>query len=126
MIIDRIVIVSPFTSLHDMAIRMVGPLPGLQWLLRHEYNNVVHLTAITNAARQRFSEGPSWPLAITIVHGTQDEVVPVQMGRALADIGTHASQIEPTVVRCLYLEIKGDHNSILESAKNEIMTAMST
>ena len=102
--VGRIVLISPFTSLKDMAARFVGPL--LAWTLLHDYDN-----------RARLKEILSRPLVpvITIIHGDHDKVVPVDMGRELAALSSKIS----------YLEVaRGDHNYILVMARDEIIQAM--
>jgi pimeloyl-ACP methyl ester carboxylesterase len=102
--VKTILLIAPFTSLKDMAVRVVGPL--LSHTLRHDYDNRARLREIL--ARQ-----PAVP--ITIIHGNHDQVVPVAMGRELA-------ALDP---RINYLEIdRGDHNFLLITAAAEIRRAM--
>ena len=72
-----IILVSPFTSLFDMAKRVIST--PWAWLLRpFLWDNYD-----TYHALERFhQQHPNVP--ITILHGDADEVVPVEMGRALA------------------------------------------
>jgi pimeloyl-ACP methyl ester carboxylesterase len=102
--VGRIVLVSPFTSLKDMAAQLVGP-----WLARtlvQNYDNRSRLAEI-------LSRPPVPP--ITIIHGDHDRVVPVAMGRELAAISP----------RIHYLEVaRADHNYILVTARAEIIGAM--
>lgn len=70
--VSRIVLLSPFTSMLDMARRMVGS--PLCYLLSHRYDNVAALAAV-----QRAGLPP-----ITILHGADDDLIPPAMGRALA------------------------------------------
>jgi len=102
--VNRIVLVSPFTSLKEMGGRLVGPL--LAKTLLHDYDNRTRLKEILN--RQ-----PTPP--ITIIHGTRDKVVPVEMGRELANISR----------KIIYSEVEdGDHNYILITARAQILQAM--
>lgn len=102
--VGRIVLVSPFTSLKDMAVHHVGPLPA--WTLLHDYDNRARLKEIL---------GRSVAPPITIIHGDHDRVVPVEMARELAAL---SNQIN-------YLEIaRGDHNYLLVTARDEIIQAM--
>jgi uncharacterized protein len=71
--VDRIVLVAPFTSMHEMARRVVGP--HISKFLTHNYDNRARL--------QELAERPS-PPAVTIVHGNQDRVIPVDMSKAIA------------------------------------------
>lgn len=96
--VQNIILLAPFTSMLEMAKRTV-PFPFYH-LLRHRYDNLAvldHLTA-----------GKSMP-AITLFHGSKDQVVPVSMARTLAL--RYPRQIK-------YIEIDGaDHNTILDVAE---------
>ncbi len=70
--VQRIVLFAPFTSMLDMAERMVGS--PLCHLLRHRYDNVAALAAI-----ERRGMPP-----LIILHGSDDSLIPASMGRALA------------------------------------------
>ena len=70
--VQRIVLVSPFTSMLDMARRTVGA--PLCHLLRHRYDNVTSLAAIRARALPPLS----------ILHGEQDSFIPWHMGQALS------------------------------------------
>ncbi len=102
---DRVVIVSPFTTMKEMAARVAGKL--LANLVTHRYDNVGTLAALI-AARPDVN--------VTILHGTRDEIIPVAMGRDLA-------AAHPDEVRFLPIE-GGDHNSIVARAHREIVAAM--
>ncbi|NTV14656.1 MAG: alpha/beta hydrolase [Desulfobulbaceae bacterium] len=102
--LKRLVLISPFTSLQDMAAQLVGKL--LSRTLLHDYPNRSRL-------RQVLSQEA--PVAITIIHGSHDKVVPVAMGRELAALSP----------RINYREIAyGDHNYILLTNRTEIRQAM--
>jgi pimeloyl-ACP methyl ester carboxylesterase len=101
----RVVMVSPFTSLVDMARGMVG------WPLCHlvfdRFDNRERLDEIAE-----MNPRPD----VTIIHGAGDSIVPVRNGRALA-------AMHPDWIR--YIEIPGgDHNWILDTAEAEIHAAM--
>jgi pimeloyl-ACP methyl ester carboxylesterase len=102
--VERIVLVAPFTTMLAMARRMVGwPLCEV---LVHRFDNQASLARIIAAG------GPP----ITIIHGSDDEVIPVAMGRSLA-------QRWPE--RIHYREIAGaDHNSIIDEARSVIYAEM--
>lgn len=70
--VSRIVLFAPFTSMLDMARRVVGS--PLCQVLRHRYDNVAALATI-----QRRGLPP-----LTILHGSDDALIPPSMGRALA------------------------------------------
>jgi pimeloyl-ACP methyl ester carboxylesterase len=71
--VDQVVLVSPFTSLRDMARRTAGW--PLCWLLRHNFDNRARLRELATRPR---------PPRVVIIHGDADQVVPIAMGRELA------------------------------------------
>jgi pimeloyl-ACP methyl ester carboxylesterase len=67
----QVVLISPFTSMYEMARRVVGwPLCCLN---RHGFDNRSELQKLNDQGA-----------AVTIFHGVDDEVIPVAMGRELA------------------------------------------
>jgi pimeloyl-ACP methyl ester carboxylesterase len=93
---QHIVLLAPFTSMQDIASHVVmWPITAL---LRERFDN---LQALTTLAQHQA------PPAVTIVHGDADEVVPVAMGRALAQ--TFAAMIT-------YHELPGVTHNLLERA----------
>lgn len=70
--VRRIILFAPFTSMLDMAQRMVGA--PLCHLLSHRYDNVAALRAV------RAHGLPP----LTILHGDRDDFIPPSMGQALA------------------------------------------
>lgn len=70
--VGRIVLLAPFTSMLDMARRVVGS--PLCYLLSHRYDNVAALAAVKRAGLP----------PITILHGADDSLIPPSMGRELA------------------------------------------
>ncbi len=102
---SRVILISPFTSMIEMA-RRTAP-PPFHNLLLHRYDNRARLRDLCSE-----SNSPQ----ILIVHGAGDPVIPVQMGREL-------SRICPD--RTTYVEIeRGDHNAILWAAREEILEVM--
>jgi uncharacterized protein len=102
---QHIILLSPFTSLLDMAKRSVG-IP-LCYLLKHRFDNKATLKKVLEKNKTK---------SITIIHGTKDEVIPVSMGRRLAN--EYMDSIK-------YIEIpSGDHNRLLSIAQNRIFKAM--
>ncbi len=103
--VNTIVLISPFTSLRDMAVRVVGK--PLHMLLMENFDNEAHLSELVKRN----------PLPrIAILHGDMDEIIPVKMGRKLG-------KMFPDIIT--YQEIKnGDHNTILLQAEGEIYQAM--
>jgi uncharacterized protein len=66
----RLVLISPFTSVADMARRRVPMFPAS--LVRHRFDTQAKAPAIS--------------MPVLIIHGTQDEVVPFAMGERLASV----------------------------------------
>ena len=103
---QRIVLVAPFTSLLDMACRSVGK--PLCFLLQHRFDNQARLAELAQQHPQTH---------VHILHGDQDAVVPVEMGRTLG------AQFQPMTA---YTEVsQADHNSIFSVAEQAIYEAMS-
>ena len=101
--IREVVLVSPFTSTMDMA-RVMTHLP-LGWLVWHRFDNRTGLRSLQQRG------GHAW-----IIHGTDDEVIPVRMGRALAQ------EFPQTVT---FREIpEGHHNDLFDLAPEAISEAM--
>lgn len=99
----RLILISPFTTMKDMARRTVGwPLCEL---LEHRFDNHARLADLAATGLP----------PITIIHGDRDQLIPLAMGRELAAAhpGIHLSVI-----------VGGGHNDVLDLAANEIRTAM--
>ena len=91
--IEDVVVVSPFTSIEGMASRITG-VPVKSWI-RNNFSNV---DALAEVAKFEGAE-------VHIFHGDEDRIIPVTMGRTLAEA-------HPEVVT--YREIEGkEHNDIL-------------
>lgn len=103
--VDRLILVAPFTSIRAMASRWAGFLGSL--IVEQQFDNVACLRRL--AARER-------PPRITLIHGAKDTVVPVGMGRALAEL-------YPEMIR--FVEIpQGDHLTIFKYAGRTLFEAM--
>ena len=101
---QHIVLLAPFTSMYDIASHMVvWPITAL---LRERFDN--------RQALMTLAQRPVSP-AVTIVHGDADEVVPVAMGRALA-------QSFPAMIT--YHELPGVTHSILARAAPLLVQAI--
>jgi predicted esterase len=101
--VERIVLVSVFTTLREEAATMVGEM--LSYLLMENYDNRA-------ALRELMKQTP--PPKIDIFHGTNDEVIPFRMGRELSEKST--AKFHP---------IEGsDHISVLHKGVREILAAM--
>ena len=102
--VQHVVIVAPFTSLRDEAATVVGQ--HLAYLLSENYDNRENI-------RELFKRDPQ--VRVDIYHGTDDNDIPVGMGRALAD--------ECPSIR--YHEIPGaDHMTVMENARDQIIATM--
>lgn len=102
--VRRGVLVAPFTSMTDMG-RVVLGWP-LCLLNRHPFDNRATLDQVASRAGTRF----------VIFHGTEDEVIPVRMGRELAQ--AHADVVT-------FHELPEEHhNDILLDAAGSIGRAM--
>ncbi|MEY4482900.1 MAG: hypothetical protein RL693_352 [Verrucomicrobiota bacterium] len=102
--IPRGVLIAPFTTMRDMARQVVGwPLCEV---LHHRFDNVATLSRLEKR------EG----LHLNILHGSADEMIPVEMGRMLG------SRF-PRIVR--FEEVPGArHNDILNTDRDKIEAAM--
>lgn len=102
--IRRAVLLSPFTSTMDMTKTMFGV--SLGFLVTHRFDNEATLAKLV----ERGGEA-------SILHGTDDEVIPVQMGRQLA---------EGSKGKASLTELPGvQHNTILREAAPAVAAAMS-
>ena len=102
--VQRVVAIAPFTTLREEAARVItGPL---SYLLIENYDNRAGVVEI----RQRNPEAK-----IAIFHGTKDEVIPVRMGRELA-------QNFPFID---FFRVEGaNHVSVLSEAHDKIIRWM--
>jgi len=65
----RMILVAPFTSIPDVGARLVPAVP-VRWILRDRFDSL--------------SKAPGIKLPTLVVHGTADDVVPIELGRRLA------------------------------------------
>lgn len=103
--VQRIVLVSVFSSLRDEAATLVGGM--LSHLLVENYDNRAALSELGKK---------SPPPKIDIFHGTSDDVIPFRMGRELA------TEFSPLVT--LHAVEGADHINVLQRATAEILGAM--
>jgi len=102
--VERVVLLSPFTEMREMARKIAGPL---SLFLRHNYDNRARLQEIIKKES---------PPHVYILHGDRDEIIPVEMSRTL-------NSEFPGVVK--YKEIPfADHNGIINMAELQIFEAM--
>ncbi len=101
--IQRLVLVAPFTTMTEMAKRVLGW--PFCYLNMHRFDNRKQLkTACDNGAR------------VVLLHGTEDEVIPISMSRELAK----ANPDQVTLHECE----GASHNDILADCAGEIGLAM--
>ncbi|MEZ5304649.1 MAG: alpha/beta hydrolase [Verrucomicrobiales bacterium] len=103
--VKHAVLISPFTSMGDMARRAVGS--PLCYLLRHRFDNRAALDAFVAAGGKA-----------EIFHGTRDQVIPASMGDELAKAHPGAAVFHP-------VEGAG-HNDILggQFAEADVLAAI--
>jgi pimeloyl-ACP methyl ester carboxylesterase len=102
--VQRIVLISPFTTLREEAASIFGG--WIARLLLESYDNRANL----EASRKRNPDAK-----VAIFHGTDDDVIPVRMGRELAH---EFSFVE-------FFAVKGaDHVSVLNHAHDDIINWM--
>jgi len=130
-----------------MARALVGPVPMLQWLLQHPFNNLEAITHVGGAvdgpsgakceigqscceggkgkgtvftANER-NAGKANKCGVFIMHGDRDGIVPVHMGRTLA---AEAKKHDSLYVEYRELHNFG-HNDVFEGAGEDwFMRAM--
>lgn len=95
---SKLILVSPYTSIADVAADAVPFFPA-RWLVRDRF-----MTA---------EKAKDVALPVLIVHGTQDEVIPVAMGKTLGGLFPHA--------RVMLVE-GAHHNDLIDRA--EVIEAM--
>jgi len=71
--VQDLVLIAPFTTMEDMVKRFTGIRPGV--LLLDRFDNVGALSRVS---------AQTSPPTVTIVHGEKDALIPVSMGRSLA------------------------------------------
>jgi len=97
-----IILFAPFTSTDDMARRMFGG--AFTWLLVHKFDNKARLASLGERRN---------PPEVLLVHGTNDTIIPVEMGRELAARFPHFVS---------YLEHPGgDHGSIVDDSRDAVV-----
>jgi len=101
----KIVLLSPFTSLFDMAKEIVGS--PFCYALTHHLDNHLRLTEIS---KQKHLPN------VYLFHGTNDAVVPVSMGKELAESF-------PSFVHYIELPLT-DHQTIFFRGRTQIFQAM--
>lgn len=100
------VLISPFTSLRDMAHRAVG------WPLRE----LVYDRFDNRARLAELFDGRAPGVRVDLFHGASDDIVPSSMSEELAELFPEGTE--------LHLIRGGDHNWLLDSARSRIHAAM--
>ena len=103
---SRVVAVSPFTTMQAMAERSVGGL--LSKLLSHHYDNEVSIDALVERGDAR----------VTIFHGDADNIVPYEMGRALAGRDESGGVVDFVPVP------RAGHNDIIGALEVELVAIL--
>jgi pimeloyl-ACP methyl ester carboxylesterase len=103
--VQRVILIAVFTTLREEAATVVGGF--LSHLLIENYNNRACLRELANR-----SPTPR----VIIFHGTNDDIIPVRMGRELAETFPAIVSFHPVK--------GGDHISVLGQAEGEILAAM--
>ena len=73
------VLVSPFASVHEMA-RITLPFPPVGWLVRNHYDNLTRIRQLN--------------LPVLVLHGDQDETVPISQGRKLYEAANQPKRFQ--------------------------------
>ena len=102
---SEVIAVSPFTTMEAMARRKVG---FLSFLLKHPFDNKTSVTRLTQQES---------PPKIHIFHGARDSLIPLSMGREIADLagdrlaGFHS--------------VKGrGHNDVISAIEDDLLKLM--
>ena len=74
-----LILVSPFASVSEMS-RLVFPLLPVGWLLRNKYNSLTRIAKIHRP--------------LLVLHGDQDETVPISHANKLFDAANHPKHIQ--------------------------------
>jgi uncharacterized protein len=97
---SRLVLISPFTSMTDMARHIARFLPA-KWIVRDQYDSHGKAAKLT--------------LPVLIVHGSDDEIIPVAMSRRLATVFPDSR---------LYIAPGARHNDLFEVDGQRIVDAI--
>ncbi|MCS6898286.1 MAG: alpha/beta hydrolase [Myxococcales bacterium] len=72
----RLILLSPYTSIPDVAVRVVPFLPG-RWMVMDRFATA--------------EKAPKISCPVLIIHGEQDKLIPASMGRTLGTLFPHAT-----------------------------------
>ena len=101
-----------------MAHTLIGRLPLLHLLLQHDFDNERSLQQFN----QRL-QAANTPTSLVIIHGRQDGIVPVRMGRKLAELARSAA-VNTRTLHVQYHEVDSDHNDIMFRAEELLFRSM--
>lgn len=92
--VSKVLLSAPFLSIPAVAQSLLGPLPVVVYkaLCSHSYNNQVNLPRLLNASPTS---------QVTIIHGTQDEIIPF----------SHAATLAKENPQVRLLEVDGAHHN---------------
>jgi pimeloyl-ACP methyl ester carboxylesterase len=102
---QRIVLISPFTTLREEAATVAGRF--LSYLLIENYDNRARVRELA-----RRSPAPR----VAIFHGTEDDIIPVRMGRELAE--------DSSGIATFHAIAEADHVNIFDKGRGQILDAM--
>lgn len=102
---DRVVLISPFTSMAEMADQTYFKPVSL--LLRHRFDNRTELRRLLQQ---------DLAAQVTLIHGEQDSIIPVSMSRDL-------QTLDPTRIQ-LHVIPEADHNDAIDLATAQIEAAL--
>jgi acetyl esterase/lipase len=113
--VDRLALLSPFTTLESVAHHLIGPVPFLHYLLHHNYDNLFHSARLVQRVKADQRKLPS----VFIAHGSLDRIVPSWMGQQLADL------LVSLGVACQFLHLpEADHNDIFAFSSSSLFPFM--
>uniref|UniRef100_A0A7S1P4R7 AB hydrolase-1 domain-containing protein n=1 Tax=Vitrella brassicaformis TaxID=1169539 RepID=A0A7S1P4R7_9ALVE len=124
--LGRLLLISPFTSLVDMAtvVFPIIPTAVVETLLVHKWDNRKRLTSLLDPHLWEDHVSDS-AIPLTVMHGDRDEVVPVYMGRELGGLAKTLTQQQPTPFATRYVEFAGaDHNTLIWDNMADVLKAM--
>lgn len=116
--LTQIILLSPFTSMLDMAYVILGRIPLLPSLLRHRWDNVATMKALLAKKHDK-------NVGVYIAHGTEDAIVPFSQGKHLFSVAQRNIEQGVNDVTVEFDEVTGaTHNDIISGAYRGITRAM--
>mmetsp|Transcript_16313 Transcript_16313/g.25846 ORF Transcript_16313/g.25846 Transcript_16313/m.25846 type:complete len:703 (-) Transcript_16313:167-2275(-) len=142
--VKRVVVSAPFTSIVDMASKLLRvPVAIVARLVTHKWNNTEAIASLTTPPaiilphtendhdNTHYLQGGapidrSGPERLTIIHGDKDELVPIRMGRSLFETGEIGlrSVATPPIISVSFKELRGlGHNEVIDEANPKVREA---